>query len=43
MPGLPDTPGYISEVATRELGLVVVTLGGGRSNPSDALTIAQLA
>lgn len=37
MPVYADTPGYVSEVATRELGLVVVTLGGGRSNPADSI------
>lgn len=37
MPVYADAPGYISEVATRELGLVVVTLGGGRSNPADSI------
>ncbi|MGX5915483.1 thymidine phosphorylase [Aliidiomarina sp. Khilg15.8] len=42
MPGAPVTlpvyaeqSGFIQQVATRELGLVVVELGGGRTNPAD--------
>ncbi|EGN74199.1 thymidine phosphorylase [Idiomarina sp. A28L] len=37
MPVYADMPGYVAEVATRDLGLVVVSLGGGRTNPADAI------
>ncbi|RUO23319.1 thymidine phosphorylase [Aliidiomarina iranensis] len=40
MPVYADSPGYVAEVATRDLGLVVVTLGGGRSNPADSINHA---
>lgn len=37
MPVYADMPGYVAEVATRDLGLVVVSLGGGRTNPADSI------
>lgn len=37
MPVYADAPGYIAEVSTRDLGLVVVSLGGGRTNPADSI------
>nr|WP_194756345.1 thymidine phosphorylase [Aliidiomarina indica] len=37
IPVYADASGYISQIATRELGLVVVSLGGGRTNPSDTI------
>ncbi|MFU8785002.1 thymidine phosphorylase [Aliidiomarina sp.] len=40
MPVYADMPGYIAQVATRELGLVVVTLGGGRRNSADTINHA---
>ena len=40
MPVYADSSGYVAEVATRDLGLVVVTLGGGRSNPADSINHA---
>ncbi|RUO35731.1 thymidine phosphorylase [Aliidiomarina sanyensis] len=47
MPVYADAPGYVTQVATRELGLVVVSLGGGRTNPEDAVDhavgLSQLA
>ena len=33
----PDKGGYVEAVATRELGLAVVALGGGRTRPEDAI------
>lgn len=35
LPVFANASGYIGEIATRELGLVVVELGGGRTNPAD--------
>ncbi|RUO37748.1 thymidine phosphorylase [Aliidiomarina shirensis] len=47
MPVYADSPGYIAEVSTRDLGLVVVSLGGGRTNPADnidhAVGLSELA
>jgi len=36
-PVFADTQGYAYSMDTRELGLAVVTLGGGRRKPGDAL------
>lgn len=35
LPVYPEQHGFLQQVATRELGLVVVELGGGRTNPAD--------
>lgn len=40
MPVYADMPGYVTQVATRDLGLVVVTLGGGRRNSADSINHA---
>lgn len=40
MPVYADMPGYVTQVATRDLGLVVVTLGGGRRNSADTINHA---
>ena len=37
VPVLADRDGYLSSCDTRGLGLAVVTLGGGRQRPSDAI------
>ncbi len=34
---LPDTTGFVSRIETRQLGLAVVELGGGRRNPTDKI------
>lgn len=36
-PVFADSPGYAASMDTRELGLAVVTLGGGRRKPGDTL------
>lgn len=33
----PEEPGHVETVATRDLGLAVVALGGGRTHPSHAI------
>jgi thymidine phosphorylase len=33
----PDSPGIVQAIATREVGLAVVALGGGRTRPQDAI------
>jgi thymidine phosphorylase len=33
----PDSPGIVQAIATREIGLAVVALGGGRTRPQDAI------
>jgi thymidine phosphorylase len=35
LPVYSEQTGFLQQVATRELGLVVVELGGGRTNPAD--------
>ena len=37
MPVLAERPGFISAIDTRELGMTVVRLGGGRSNPAQKI------
>ena len=37
VPVYAETTGYVQPIATREVGLVVVELGGGRTNPADAV------
>ncbi|GLS45313.1 thymidine phosphorylase [Methylobacterium brachythecii] len=34
---LPEQPGVVAGVATREIGLAVIGLGGGRSRPQDGI------
>ncbi len=36
-PVLADRPGFVSSIATREIGLAVVALGGGRRKPEDLI------
>lgn len=36
-PVLAERGGYVSAIATRDIGLAVVTLGGGRRKPDDAV------
>jgi thymidine phosphorylase len=36
----PDAPGIVQAIATRDVGLTVVTLGGGRTRPQDAINHA---
>jgi thymidine phosphorylase len=32
-----ETNGYVTGISTRDIGLAVVALGGGRTNPDDAI------
>jgi len=36
-PVLPDRPGIVAAIATREVGVAVVALGGGRAHPQDPI------
>lgn len=36
-PVFPEHPGYVASMDTRAIGLAIVTLGGGRTNPTQAI------